>query len=306
VNVLKFVNDDGTTRYAISDFGLISAVASETTTLTQTGHGGGTPIYAAPELITKFKHATASADIYSFGAILHDIFDGGTRTPYLELTTSGPCREIVEKCTKTNPGRRYPDVASLRADIFHALVGKPLTFTSNAEREIVDLLQMGTPLNDAEWDRVYNFLSAESTTKDSHRNVFAALSTAHIQALAESSAELFNAVGTEFSTYVRSNQHNFDYCDVLADKLEAIYELASTSLKAHSLITLLILGVDHNRWFVERKFVRIASPYMDVNVAERIRMDVVADDLKFEEYMQRLEKSISIERKTLHKLLAQK
>lgn len=53
VNVLKFLDPGSSVRYAISDFGLITALTSDTTTITKTGHGGGTPIYAAPELITK-------------------------------------------------------------------------------------------------------------------------------------------------------------------------------------------------------------------------------------------------------------
>ncbi len=89
VNVLKFNEENGSVRYAISDFGLITTIASDTTTITQTGHGGGTPIYAAPELMTNFKYATPTADIYSFGAILHDIFGSGYRTPYVELTVPG-------------------------------------------------------------------------------------------------------------------------------------------------------------------------------------------------------------------------
>jgi serine/threonine protein kinase len=304
VNVLKFRNADGTIRYAISDFGLISAVATESTTLTQTGHGGGTPRYAAPELISKFRHALPAADIYSVGAILHDIFDGGNRTPYLELSVSGPCREIVEKCTKTNPARRYPDVASLRADIYQALVGKTLVFSSNDEKEIVELLQRpDPPLSDSEWDRSYNFLDDSVDNKSARRNVFAVLTTAHIQLLAASSPELLNAVGIEFSEYVRNEGHDFDYCDVLSDKLEALFALGSVRLRAHTLLSLLVMGVNHNRWFVERKFVRLASPSLDPAVAERLGMDVQAEGVNFRHFIERMERSINVNRTVLHPFL---
>lgn len=303
VNVLKLRDQSGTERYAISDFGLISTLASETTTLTQTGHGGGTPVYAAPELITKFSYATPSADIYSVGAILHDIFDGSTRTPYLEQTTTGPCREIVEKCTKTNAARRYQDVASLRDDIYKALVGKTLEFKSNAEKELVELLQAGATLADGEWDRIYNFLSRPDTIEKSKQNIFSVLTSQHFRELADSSAELLNAIASEFSTYVRQNAHNFDYCDVLADKIEAIYECGSISIKAHCLITLLIMGVDHNRYFVENKFIRLASAKLDGNVAERIQMDITANDIAFAEYIARLQRSIGPNLNNLHPIL---
>ena len=54
------------------------------------------------------------ADIYSFGAILHDIFHGGTRVPHSILSVSGPIGRIVKKCTETNARRRYRPVAKLR------------------------------------------------------------------------------------------------------------------------------------------------------------------------------------------------
>ena len=303
VNVLKLRNADGSIRYAISDFGLISALASETTTLTQTGHGGGTPIYAAPELITKFSYATPSADIYSVGAILHDIFDGGTRTPYMEQTVAGPCREIVEKCTKSNAARRYQDVASLRDAIYQALAGKTLVFRSDAEKEIIELLQTGNSLTDGDWDRVYNFLSRPDTGDRSKQNLFSALTSTHFRELSESSAELLNALATEFSSYVRSNSHNFDYCDVLADKLEAIYQCGSIGIKAHCLITLLVMGVDHNRYFVENKFVRLASVTIDNNIAERVKMDIEAEEIDFAGYITRLESSVGASRSSLHPIL---
>lgn len=303
VNVLKLQSADGSIRYAISDFGLLSALAAETTTLTQTGHGGGTPIYAAPELITKFSYATPSADIYSVGAILHDIFDGGTRTPYLEQTATGPCREIIEKCTKTNPARRYQDVASLRDDIYQALVGKTLVFNSNIEKEIVELIQSDNLLTDNDWDRVYNFLNKPETVRQSKQNIFSVLTSAHFQQLAASSIELLNALATEFSLYTRNDAHNFDYCDVLADKLEAIYQCGSIRVKAHCLLTLLIMGVDHNRYFVENKFIRLASPKIDNNIAERIQMDIEAEEINFAGYISRLERSVGTSRALLHPLL---
>lgn len=305
VNVLKLSNLDGSIRYAISDFGLISTLATKATTLTQTGHGGGTPIYAAPELITKFSYATPTADIYSVGAILHDIFDGGTRTPYLEQTVVGPCREIVEKCTKTNPARRYQDVASLRDEIYQILVGKTLVFNSNAEKEIIELLQEGNALKDSDWDRIYNFLNRPDTIGQPRKNLFSVLTSAHFQQLAESSTELLNALATEFSVYARNSSHNFDYCDVLADKLEAIYKFGSVRIRAHCLISLLIMGVDHNRFFVENKFVRLASPQIDTNVAERIQMDIDAEEIDFSTYISRMERSISASRNSLHPLLVE-
>lgn len=68
-NVLKFVSDGGDSRYAISDFGLMSPETGQTSTLTASNMQGGTPLYRAPECVLNFKRATIQSDIYSVGAM---------------------------------------------------------------------------------------------------------------------------------------------------------------------------------------------------------------------------------------------
>lgn len=100
-NVLRFQSQDGSPVYALSDFGLIAVGEDASSTLTPSGIGGGTPAYQAPECAINFKRATPRSDIYSFGAMLHDIFAANPkRLPHEELTAPGAIGPIVEKCTK--------------------------------------------------------------------------------------------------------------------------------------------------------------------------------------------------------------
>lgn len=299
VNVLR-LQEGVEVRYAISDFGLITAIASDTTTITRTGHGGGTPIYAAPELITNFKHALPTADIYSFGAILHDIFDGGNRTPYVELSVPGPCREIVEKCTKSNPLRRYQRISELRSDLFEALNSPNINFGSTEEEEIVTLLNENDQLNDHQWDRFFLVLEQAAKGFMTKYTLFRAIRIQHIESLATSSPDLLNALGMQFSEYVRENQHNFDYCDVLADKLDKFFSIGAVALKSHVLLSLLVMGTSHNRWFVERKFMRLAGEMLEDNVAQRFMLDIDADEVDLDRQLSHLEASISVSRDMLH------
>jgi serine/threonine protein kinase len=105
-NVLKFDGAMGGVHYALSDFGLMAIGEDASSTLTISGMGGGTPAYQAPECAINFKRATIRSDIYSFGAILHDIFaTNSQRLPHDELTVPGDVGPIVEKCTKRLPLR---------------------------------------------------------------------------------------------------------------------------------------------------------------------------------------------------------
>jgi serine/threonine protein kinase len=64
--------------WKLSDFGLALPLTRDTSELTGTNSAWGTVQYAPPEFLTLFRHATAKADIYSFGCILHDIVGNTT------------------------------------------------------------------------------------------------------------------------------------------------------------------------------------------------------------------------------------
>lgn len=66
----------------------------------------GTPAYAAPEMIEGADFDCRS-DIYSFGRIISEM--GGSRRLNL----------IADKCTDTDPDKRYSDIASIQAALRH-------------------------------------------------------------------------------------------------------------------------------------------------------------------------------------------
>ena len=120
-NVLCFETSSGEIVYKISDFGLTTPGAGMTSTLTASNMAGGTVLYRPPECAVNFRRATAQADIYSFGAILHDIFGTTTRMPHSELTVAGDLGPVVEKCTKIQARRRYRSAEALREDLYDVL-----------------------------------------------------------------------------------------------------------------------------------------------------------------------------------------
>lgn len=304
-NVLRF-NDGAEPRYAISDFGLVTALQSDSSTLTATSAQGGTPLYAAPELMADFKRATSRSDIYSFGAILHDIFGGGaTRIPYTELSIVGALKPIVEKCTKRLPIRRYSVIAELREDLYRALDTQQVDFNSPREREITELLEEGRSLTEHEWDNVFILMDENQRNNVSNGNIFKVITTQHIEQLRAESPELLAALGREFCSFVQNSQgrFDFDYCDVLAGKLETMYMSGDVNLQADVLLALLIMGVGHNRWFVEHKFMRFAGSGMNENLALRFKTEVEVQNINFKNLIAHVERSITVSRTGLHPIL---
>ncbi len=96
---------------------------------------------------------------------------------------------------------------------------------------------------------------------------------------------------------------NFDYCDVLAGKAQVFYDLGETGLKADMAVAMLILGLDHNRWFVERKFLQMASPATPEAVVQRMIVEMSVQAIDFDYQFRRMGNSISIDKEVLHPLL---
>ncbi|NQY19938.1 MAG: serine/threonine protein kinase [Campylobacteraceae bacterium] len=302
-NVLKF-SDNNEDRYAISDFGLISANESDSSTITATGQGAGTQNYSAPELINGgLKKATFKVDIYSFGAILHDIFaSGSSRTPYSEIIFPGEIGIIMSKCTKTNPLRRYNSVSELREEIYDYLNTNIISFVSDFEESLVSLLKeknnQGNPLTNDEWDRIFSYIDENPCAI----NIYKTISEEQILELHENPS-LFNAMGEYFAEYIKNYSHDFAYCDILASKAEKFYDNGDLSLKSEIAITLLLLGTSHNRWYVEQKFMRMINTEISDILAERIKVELDVQDIDFISKMNHVCNSISITTDNMHPIL---
>jgi serine/threonine protein kinase len=304
-NVLKYYAKDGSIRYAISDFGLMSPASGQTSTLTASNMGGGTPLYRAPECAINFKRATIRSDIYSVGAILHDIFGGGAaRIPHTELTVAGPLGPIIQQCTKTYVRRRFPNVVTLREKLYEVL-REAISFSSQEEEEIVNLLQEKDQLTEQEWDRVFQQIDENDEKDRPNHAIFSALTTAQLEQLATEAPDLFASLGKDYARYAHGT-FSFDYCDVIATRADVFYKRGELDLKAAIALAMLELGTSHNRWFVERKFLQMAGPSISDELAERIATEIDVQKYNFSSAVNHLEHSIGISRDDLHPVLAKK
>ena len=136
---------DSATKPYVSDFGLAKWLARESD-LTQTFAVLGTPYYMAPEQASDSHSVTASADVYSLGAILYHLLTG--RPPFAgqtpmevlhraekeppkppRLTNQHVPRDletICLKCLEKDPAWRYPSTAAVANDLDRFCAGRTI------------------------------------------------------------------------------------------------------------------------------------------------------------------------------------
>jgi serine/threonine protein kinase len=303
-NVLRYTQSDGEARYAISDFGLMHVGDAASSSLTSTNMGGGTERYAAPECMMNMKRATAAADIYSFGAVLHDIFGGGAlRIPCQELTAAPPIGSVIEGCTKNLALRRFPSVASVRDALFQAFTSANVTFASFEEERAVELLSEQRPLTPAEWDHIFLVVDKNDGSWQKNLPVFRFLMPIHIDQLAHEAPPLFRSLALDFAAFAATGVFDFGYCDVIAERAVQMFTSGELDVQATIALATLRLGTSHNRWSVERRFLGMAGPNISDDLAGRIAAEIDAQDLDFEHEILRMEASISATRNDLHPIL---
>lgn len=260
-------------RWKLADMGLITSDSELTTSfVTSDGFGAGSTPYMAPEQHTNFHGVTHHADIYSFGAILHDIFDGGSRIPYGKLTTNGPVGIILEKCTDENIKRRFKDVGVLRNVLLGYLAKTDVI--KDVAAVTTKWIEEIPKIEDWTLENFDAFLIYIEHTAEAEDPIFYELNSSFIERSYEIDSYLWKRFILKYFEWINSKNFVFDYCDVLIGHIHTAYNLSDDlEVKSMAVLTAAELGRSHNRWYVMRFVLKMCSGISD-NLANRIAIEI--------------------------------
>ncbi len=277
-------------HWKLSDLGAVLPPAGHTVTLTE-GTVIYTEKYCAPEQRNDFHKARASADIYSFGCILHDIFGNQVRIPYSKQTADGPVGLIIEKCTEVNPARR-PSIKKLREMLLDILVdiGGHCKVEDERSGQWLDRLRSIETWNEddfGEFARFFAQLSIEERTSGHEDDWVYSLSTpfltrvpavalAHIVSRDDG---LTAAIIEKYCDWAKSTAFLFPFADTVCARLSAIYDEGSPEAKAMAIVAMVRLGNSHNRWFVMREMLaRCRADVLSPEIGKRISIEIKTEE----------------------------
>ncbi|MBI9056813.1 MAG: protein kinase [Labilibaculum sp.] len=300
-NILRF-GKGKKQYYAVGDFGLMSVNQTTLSALTQAGMKMGSDYYTAPEIVKELKNASAQSDIYSIGCILHDFIGEEERIPCGEINEKGDFGGIFLNCTRRDPNRRFKSVTMLR-DALLSLGDVTAKATTEQGAEISLLFEKGIEeLTEDDWKSIVNFVEDEYDSEDSIV-VLRKLSLEHIDHVLKNHPAIGSKMGLLYAKWIRENNFNFEECDGLSIRLHKFINNCGIEVQSECLMAMLYLGTDHNRWYVERKFVSITDEKLDTNLAKRLGIEIIVDGRTAKRAFKHLGISISFDEDNLHPIL---
>lgn len=265
--------------WRLADFGLVLPLLDTTTRLSSTESAWGTTLYCAPEQILSFRHVTEAVDIYAFGCILHDLISGAPRVPYTRHTHPSPHGRIIEKCTEPLVAKRFRSVAAVRGSLM-ALLSQGPQHTPDQETQEWATLILRLPAWDvATFERFVVYLQ-QGRGSGNLWDVFTALDEQRLRALAALDASLWEEVALVYCEWVKECEFDLPYVDVVARRLECIFELSSPATKAVAATTCAWVGSQNDRSFALGCVREMCGVRLADDLAERIAIEIDVEEVK--------------------------
>lgn len=259
-------------RIVVADFGLVKFLDRDTTLLTKTDMCVGTEMYMAPEqfLPGGSRDATSFTDIYQLGKTLYQLYTG--QYPAVLSSDDIPANlwYIIQKATKQKPSDRFTDVAEL-IDTINDYIASLDPLANPQESFCIELKNVNDQLSLGLYskqsvDRLINILLMSEVDNDMFLDLYDKLPDKIIGLYVKEFSERITPLIQKYSNIIKKcilNKH-YNYAEVVAEKMQVIYHSTNDyTLKAFSLINVLIAAVDLNRFRAMSVFNRLLLSITD-------------------------------------------
>jgi eukaryotic-like serine/threonine-protein kinase len=262
-------------KWVLADFGLILPMARDTTILTSSRSAYGSHYYAAPEQASDFRNTPEQADIFALGCILHDSIDQTPiRVPFTQIRVGGIYGPILEKCTESEPRRRFPTIAALRSALFDLWRTAHFAPPVQGDADLLQAVQSDPSSVDA-WRRL--IAHAEGLAPAQRGPLMSSINAELLLSLNGADEVLFSRLMSLMCGWAAGTAFDWNYCDVVGDRLLEAYRVTNVRIRSQIVLAALELAVSHNRWHVMNQVGAMLGQAADNGLVDRILIELDLD-----------------------------
>ena len=235
----------------VIDFNISADLLHEPGRLTASGQKLGTPHYAAPEQVKDARAVDQRADIYSLGVVLHELCGGHIGSSTLDIRSLPTfARWIVEKCVNGDPGKRFSSARELKNAW---LIAKDLNAKDSEVNEIEKYMLASSESCRSQARRVFDLLENYSDDVDLLDRFFMGVQPLPFKTLSLENPFRLESIIRCWTHFYSRRAWPFEYTDEIARRVEVLSSQVSFHyIKVELIVSLIVLGNLHNRYFVWR------------------------------------------------------
>ncbi|MDP1939311.1 MAG: serine/threonine-protein kinase [Gallionella sp.] len=219
--------------------------------LTRPGEVLGTPHYLAPEQLRGMVEIDHRVDIFSLGIILYEMHGGKIGSSILDLSyLPAAIRGIVQRCIQADRAKRYSTVSDLKRAWHLAL---DLNTKQSEVNELEGFMLSGYKFNSGQIERILDLLDEYSDDPDRVDRFFMEADPEAISVLAVENLGRLEPLLSNWIGFISQKSWPFSHTDAIARRVEALWPaIESPLIRAELVVALIVLGNNHNRFFVWR------------------------------------------------------
>ena len=227
-------------------------ITTASTRVTQTGDRLGTLAYMPPEQLKDAKSADFRSDVFSLGRMLYEMYTGDLVVGIQDTSTLPVgISLIVDRCTRTDPSKRFQRVSDLRQAFRSVAAASEVVADEARVRALIAESATRKDLTDAEAGELADLLAASRNDTDLLHDAFMAFPMEAIESLWAARPVVTAALLEVFLRGVESQGWGFNYTDKIGLACKRLHAaIPDPAIRGRIMCAVLELGLSHNRYFV--------------------------------------------------------
>jgi len=220
--------------------------------------------------------------------------------PFTQIRVTGPYGPILEKCTESEPRKRFPTISALRSALFDLWRTSQFEAPTPGDADLLEAVLTNPSSVDA-WRRL--IAHVEVLPPADRSTILRSINADVLVQLNSADDVLFGRLMSLICEWAAGTAFDWAYCDVVGDRLLEAYRVSPVRVRCQIVLAALELAVSHNRWHVMNQAGAMLGQAADNGLVDRMLIELDLDP-SIKSKLLRIEEVVNWKRDRWHAKIA--